>query len=95
MQTHLQHHNEEKQSHRYVDLKSGHHHAAAAQLAQQVDEHKDGGQELAAAPAHVHVLPLLVPLDVHAQAVLEERGDEAQTGHCGQHIFAALDDLQK
>lgn len=92
--TYLKHDNEEEQAHRDVNLKPRHHHATAAQLAQQVDEHEDGGQELAASPAHVHVLALFVPLEVHAKAILEEGGDEAEACHSRQHILSPLDNLQ-
>lgn len=72
--------NAEEQGAGSVDLEAEEDHDAASKLAKQVEDDEEGCQEFATAPRDVHVLPLLVPLEVHADTILQEGGDEAEPG---------------
>lgn len=63
------------------------------QLSEQVEEDKGGGQQVAAAPG-VDVVPLLAPLEPHADAVLQERADQAEAGHVLQVLLCDAQELQ-
>ena len=90
----LENHDEEEDPAGDVHLEPGEHHGHGAQLAHQVDDDEHGGQEPAAAPGDVHVLPLLAPLDPHTDAVLEECGDQAEPGEVGQDMLRMSGHLQ-
>ena len=64
-------------------------------LTHQVDEDEQGGEEPAAAPGDVHVLPLLPPLRPHADAVLEEGGHQAEAGQVGQDVLGVASNLSR
>lgn len=64
------------------------------QLSEQVEEDKGGGQQVAAAPGAVDVVPLLAPLEPHADAVLQERADQAEAGHVRQVLLCDAQELQ-
>lgn len=64
------------------------------QLSEQVEEDKGGGQQVAAAPGAVDVVALLTPLEPHADAVLQERADQAEAGHVRQVLLCDAQELQ-
>lgn len=90
----LQHDNEEEHAARDLDLPPSQDHYAASDLTDEIHQHEDHREELSTAPGHVHVFTLLVPLEPHPQAVLQERCDETQPGKSWQHMFAMSDHLQ-
>ena len=85
--TNLQCNNPKQESASNGDLLSTQHHGTAHQLTNQVEQDKQAGKEVAAAPAGVHVVSLLVPLGVHADAILKEGADQAEACHMGQDVF--------
>ena len=90
----LENHDEEEDPAGDVHLEPGEHHGHGPQLAHQVDDDEHGGEEPAAAPGDVHVLPLLAPLDPHPDAVLEKCGDQAEPGKMGQDMLGMSGNLQ-
>lgn len=62
-----------------VDLPAEQDHETPSQLTKQIDNYKEGGNELSTAPWDVHVFPLLIPLEVHADAIFKEGGNQAQS----------------
>lgn len=91
--SYLKHYDKEQQADCNVNLKSSDYHTASSQLSKEICQYKYGSQKLAASPAHVHVFALLVPLEIHTQAILEECGNKTEPRHSWQDIFAALDNL--
>ena len=69
---HLEDNDEEEDATGDVHLKPSEDHRDGAELPDEVDHHEEGGDEPAAAPGNVHVLPLLTPLHPHSHSVLEE-----------------------
>ena len=69
------------------------HHNTATQLTDQVGHHEHRGQEPAAPPCSIDVVPLLVPLCPHANTVLQKRGDQAEAGDVGENVLAMTEDL--
>lgn len=92
---HLEEDDSEEDSACDLDLEPEQHHGDAAELAQQVEDDEERGQEPAAAPRDVHVLALLRPLDPHADAVLEERRHQAEAGQVGQYVLRLTGHLEK
>ena len=70
-------------------------HGDTSKLSEQVDDDEHGGQEPAAAPTDVHVLPLLRPLHPHPETILEESWDEAETRQVRQDVLRLSRDLEK
>lgn len=68
--------------------------APLTQLSEQVEEDEGGGQQVAAVPGGVDVVPLLAPLEPHADAVLQERADEAEACHVRQVLLRDAQELQ-
>lgn len=66
---------EEEEAASYVNLESKQHHNTSSQLAKKVHDHKQCGNELSTSPGDVHVLSLLIPLEVHANAILKKSGN--------------------
>lgn len=64
------------------------------QLSEQVNKNKDRSQEGAAAPGHADVVPLLVPLQPHPQAVLQEGADQTQMRQVRQIALRDAEELQ-
>ena len=64
------------------------------QLSYEVDQDKASGQEVATAPGGLDVVPLLVPLEPHADAVLQEGADETQAGQVRQVLFGYTQKLE-
>lgn len=64
------------------------------QLSEQVEQHESGGQRVATAPRGVDVVALLAPLEPHADAVLQERADQAQARHVWQVLLRDPEELQ-
>lgn len=64
------------------------------QLAQQVDQDEEVGQEAPAVPGGVDVLALLPPLEPHADPVLQEGADQAEAGHMGEVVLGDSQKLQ-
>jgi len=93
--SHLKADNEEEDSAGDVYPEPEEDHGDAAELSAQVDDDEHGGQEPAAAPRDVHVLALLGPLHPHADAVLEEGGDEAEARQVRQDVFRLPSYLNK
>ena len=89
----LENHYEEENSTSDVHLEPGEDHGHGPELADEVDDDEHGGEEPAAAPGDVHVLPLLAPLDPHPDPVLEECGDEAEPGQVGQDVLGVPGNL--
>lgn len=65
------------------------------QLAQQVDQDEEVGQEASAVPGGVDVLALLPPLEPHADAVLQEGADQAESGHMGEVVLGDTQELEE
>lgn len=65
------------------------------QLAQQVDQDEEVGQEASAVPGGVDVLALLPPLEPHADAVLQEGADQAESGHVGEVVLGDAQELEE
>lgn len=57
------------------------------QLSQQVEEHEGRGQQVAAAPGGVDIVPLLTPLEPHADAILQEGANQAEACHMRQVLL--------
>lgn len=57
------------------------------QLSYEVKQHKRHGQEVPAVPGCLNVVSLLVPLEPHANAILQEGADETQACQVGQVLF--------
>lgn len=53
------------------------------QLSYEVKQHKARSQKVAAAPGSLDVIPLLVPLEPHADAIFQKGADETQTCQVG------------
>ena len=85
---------EEEKSAGDVYFEPGEDHGHGSQLAHQVNDYKHGGQEPAAAPGYVHVLPLLAPLHPHADSVLEKCGDQTEPRQVGQDVLGVSGHLQ-
>lgn len=62
-------------------------------LSTQVEQHKAGGQEVAAAPGGLDVVPLLVPLEPHADPILQEGTDQTQARQVGQILLRHTQEL--
>lgn len=69
------------------------HLATPTQLPEEIQEHKDGRQDVATVPGGVDVVPLLAPLKPHADAVFEEGADEAEAGHVRKVLFGHSQEL--
>ena len=85
--SHLNEHDEEEYAACDVDLLPEEHHGDAAELPHEVDDDEEGGEEPAAAPGYVHVLPLLAPLNPHAHPILEKCGNRAESRDVRQDMF--------
>ena len=90
---HLQRDDPEEDEAGDVDLFADEHECAAAELAEQVDDDEEVSEDDAARPRQRDVLALLAPLQPHAQAVLDERADEAEARHVRQHVLAVPQQL--
>ena len=64
------------------------------QLSYEVDQDKASGQEVATTPGSLDVVPLLIPLEPHADAVLQEGADETQAGQVRQVLFGYTQKLE-
>ena len=64
------------------------------QLSYEVDQDKASGQEVATTPGSLDVVPLLIPLEPHADAVLQEGADETQAGKVRQVLFGYTQKLE-
>ena len=73
---------------RNVHMFAHEHERAAAELSDQVEQHKKGSEDVATAPGPVHVVALLPPLQPHADTVLDERADEAEARQVRQDMLA-------
>lgn len=91
--SYLKNYDKEQQADCNVNLKSSNYHTASSQLSKEICQNKYGSQKLATAPAHVHVLSLLIPLEIHTQAILEECCNKTEPCNSWQDMFAALDNL--
>lgn len=65
------------------------------QLSHEVDQDKASGQEEATVPCCLDVVPLLIPLEPHAYAVLQKRADEAQAGQVREVLFGYTQKLEE
>lgn len=83
----MQHDDEEEHAASDVDLVSSEDHGDGPKLADKVDHDEQGGDEPAAAPGDVHVLPLLAPLNPHTHPILEECGHKAKSGDVRKDVF--------
>ena len=90
----MQHDDEEERAASYFDLESGEDHGDSPQLADQVDHDEHGGDEPAAAPRDVHVLPLLAPLNPHTDSILEKCGHKTKSGNVREDVFGMPCNLQ-
>ena len=90
----MKEHDEEENSAGDLDLLTKQDHGDASELAHQVDDDEEGGDEVAAAPRDVHVLALLSPLNPHPDAVLKEGRDEAEPGQVGQDVLRVPNHLK-
>lgn len=57
------------------------------QLSYEVEQHKRHCQEVPAVPGGINVVSLLVPLEPHADAILQKGADETQPCQVGQVLF--------
>lgn len=67
--------------------------ACATQLAQEVEQDEDVGEEASTTPVGVDVLALLRPLEPHAHAVLQEGADQAEARQVRQVVFGNAQEL--
>lgn len=65
------------------------------QLSYEVEQHKRHRQEVPAVPGCLNVVSLLVPLEPHADAILQEGADETQACQVGQVLFCYPQELQQ
>lgn len=78
-----------------IDMLATEYQHTATKLAQQIDDHKQSGNDPATSPGGVDVVPLLVPLEPHANAILQKSGYETETGNVWKDVFAMSQYLQQ
>ena len=83
----LQHDHAKQHTDGHRDVAPHQHHHAARHLQNHVEHHEHVREEFSAAPCQVDVVLLLAPLEPHAQPVLEERGDEAESSDMGEVVL--------
>ena len=91
--TYLKSDDAEKHIHRNIDMFPGQNEATRHQLAKQVEHHKQRANEAATWPWVGDVVPLLWPLEPHADAVLDEGAGQAEASHRRQVVLAVLQNL--
>lgn len=76
-----------------VDVLADENKHARHELTEQVENDEEHAEPRAGAPRVRDVLTLLVPLQPHAYAVLEERAHETQARQCRQVVLAVFKNL--
>ena len=86
----LEDNDEDEQAAGNIGQETVDHHGDSADLADQVDDDKEGCEEVTTAPEDHDVLPLLDELRPHPDPVLQEGGHQEDPGQVGQHWFGSL-----
>lgn len=92
--SYLHAYDEEEKAASYVNLESEQHHYTSSQLTKKVHYHKQCGNELSTTPGNVHVLSLLIPLEVHANAILQKCGNQTEASKGGKDGFRPSENLK-
>ena len=93
-QTDLQRNNSEQYATGNVDMLPTKNHRTASQLANQINEYKDHSQKPATSPRGADVVALLIPLEPHANAILQEGADQTETRHVWQDVLTMAEKLK-